>query len=94
MNFYGLIIGVGTFLIIGLLHPVVIKSEYYFGVRVWPFFLLFGLGAVILALFIHHLVTSILLSVFGFSMLWGIHELFEQRERVKKGWFPDNPNKK
>jgi len=28
------------------------------------------------------------------SCLWSILELFEQEERVKKGWFPKNPKKK
>ena len=35
MYFTGLIIGVATFLIIGLFHPLVIKGEYYFGTRIW-----------------------------------------------------------
>ena len=29
-NLTGLVIGISTFLIIGLFHPVVIKCEYYF----------------------------------------------------------------
>ena len=29
----GIIIGISTFLIIGLFHPVVIKAEYYWGTR-------------------------------------------------------------
>ncbi|MBQ9963354.1 MAG: DUF4491 family protein, partial [Alistipes sp.] len=33
MNFTGIIIGVATFLIIGLFHPIVIKAEYYIGTR-------------------------------------------------------------
>jgi len=33
MNFTGIIIGVASFLCIGLFHPVVIKAEYYLGVR-------------------------------------------------------------
>ena len=32
-NLTGLVIGVATFLIIGLFHPLVIKGEYYFGDR-------------------------------------------------------------
>ncbi len=43
MNYDGIIIGIGTFLIIGLLHPVVIKAEYYFTTKIWPLFLIFGL---------------------------------------------------
>ena len=30
----GLFIGLATFLIIGLFHPLVIKGEYYFGEKV------------------------------------------------------------
>jgi hypothetical protein len=37
---------------------------------------------------------STLLGVFAFSSFWSIHELFEQRERVRKGWFPQNPKRK
>ena len=40
MYFTGLIIGIATFLIIGLFHPLVIKGEYYFGVRIWWIFAL------------------------------------------------------
>ena len=29
INFDGLLIGIATFLIIGLFHPVVVKAEYY-----------------------------------------------------------------
>ena len=31
INFDGLLIGIVTFLIIGLFHPVVVKAEYYLG---------------------------------------------------------------
>ena len=41
-NFSGIIIGVATFLIIGLFHPLVIKAEYYIGVKSWWLFLLLG----------------------------------------------------
>ena len=32
MNYTGLLVGLATFLIIGLFHPLVIKAEYYLGV--------------------------------------------------------------
>ncbi|MBQ0136484.1 MAG: DUF4491 family protein [Bacteroidales bacterium] len=35
MNFEGIILGLATFLLIGVSHPIVIKSEYYFGVKCW-----------------------------------------------------------
>ena len=38
----GLVIGISTFLIIGLFHPVVIKAEYYWGTRCWWIFLILG----------------------------------------------------
>ena len=44
MNFSGLLVGLATFLIIGLFHPIVIKSEYHFGVRCWWVFLLVGIA--------------------------------------------------
>ena len=33
MNYSGIYIGLGSFLFIGLLHPVVIKCEYYLGTK-------------------------------------------------------------
>ncbi len=32
MTLTGALIGLGTFLIIGLFHPIVIKAEYYTGI--------------------------------------------------------------
>ena len=37
---------------------------------------------------------SPILGVVGCSCLWSILEIFEQKERVKKGWFPMNPKRK
>ena len=94
LNFSGLIIGAVTFLIIGFFHPIVIKAEYYFGVGCWWLFLLIGLIAAVGALFADGVVLSTLLGVFAFSSFWSILEVFEQRERVRKGWFPENPKRK
>ena len=88
MNFTGIIVGLGAFLIIGLLHPVVIKAEYHFGKRCWPAFALGGVICCIASIMMRSLIASILFGVFAFSLFWGIHELIEQEERVKKGWFP------
>ena len=79
---------------IGIFHPIVVKSEYYFGKQIWPLFALLGVAALIASLFFHRTVLSALMAVFGVSCLWSILELFEQEERVKKGWFPKNPKKK
>ena len=51
-NLTGLVIGISTFLIIGLFHPVVIKCEYYFGTRCWWMFLIFGILGIIAALYV------------------------------------------
>ncbi|GAU78655.1 DUF4491 family protein [Fusibacter sp. 3D3] len=93
MNFQGIIIGLTTFLIIGIFHPIVIKTEYYFGKKVWPIFLVVGFLCLVVTLFISDFLISAIVGVLGFSSLWSIHELIEQEERVKKGWFPHNTNK-
>lgn len=94
MNFHGLIIGLAAFIIIGLFHPIVIKGEYYLGKKIWPIFLVAGLLFIVLSIFISNLTLAAIVGIIGFSSLWSIHEIFEQEERVKKGWFPSNPNKK
>lgn len=87
----GLFIGICTFLIIGLFHPVVIKCYYYFGTRCWWWFLLLGLAGIVLSVCTGDVTVASLAGVFAFSSLWTIKEIFEQRERVAKGWFPANP---
>jgi len=87
-NLTGIIIGLITFLIIGLFHPLVIKGEYYFGVKCWWVFLLLGIGGIVAALLLHNVILSTACGVFAFSALWSIGELFQQKKRVEKGWFP------
>ncbi len=93
MTVEGILIGAGAFVIIGLLHPVVIHGEYHFGKAIWPVFLVLGLICAAVSLFVASTVVSALLAVLGFSFLWSIRELFEQEERVRKGWFPKNPRR-
>ena len=54
----GIMIGVATFLIIGIFHPLVTKGEYYFGVRIWWIFLLMGIAAVIGSVLVENIVWS------------------------------------
>ena len=49
-HFPGLFIGICTFLIIGLFHPVVVKPEYYWGTKCWWIFLVLGIGGVVVSL--------------------------------------------
>lgn len=90
----GLTIGLITFLIIGLFHPLVIKGEYYIGVKCWWIFLVAGIISGVASLLVDDVLVSSVLGVVAFSSFWSIKEVYEQRERVRKGWFPKNPNRK
>ncbi|GAE14940.1 hypothetical protein IX307_002507 [Bacteroides pyogenes] len=90
----GLFIGICTFLIIGLFHPLVVKAEYYWGTKCWWIFLIWGIIGVIASLSVSNVIISSLLGVFAFSSFWTIKEVFDQEKRVKKGWFPKNPKRK
>lgn len=92
LNLHGVLLGLGAFLCIGLFHPIVIKCEYYFGVKCWPAFLVVGLVGCVASLFVANVYASVILGVFSFSCFWSILELFQQRERVRKGWFPKKPD--
>lgn len=94
LNFVGPGLAIATLLIIGLFHPLVIKTEYYFGTRPWWIYLVAGLACIVAALFVNETVFSALLAITGASSLWGIGELFSQKKRVEKGWFPMNPKRK
>ena len=94
MNYMGILIGLATFLIIGLFHPLVIKGEYYFGTKCWWAFLVAGIACAGVSLCLENIYLSIIFGVISFSSFWGILEVFEQAERVRKGWFPANPKKK
>lgn len=93
MNFTGIAIGAISFLIIGFFHPVVVKCHYYFGTRCWWWFLVIGLAACGASLLVSSTFWSAVLAVFAFSSFWTIKEIFEQEERVAKGWFPANPKR-
>ncbi len=93
-NLLGIFIGLCTFLIIGMFHPLVIKGEYFFGVKIWWIFLITGILCGFFAWYVDNLFWSIILGVTGFSAFWGIGEIFQQQERVRKGWFPRNPRRR
>jgi len=93
LHIAGLLIGISTFLIIGIFHPIVIKAEFYWGVKCWWTFLLLGICGIVATIIVDDIFISSLLGVFSFSSLWSILEIFQQRERVRKGWFPSNPKR-
>ncbi|MDR0637332.1 MAG: DUF4491 family protein [Spirochaetaceae bacterium] len=88
MNFDGIIIGVSAFLLIGLFHPIVIYGEYHFGVKVWSIFLCMGIILCIFSIFVNNVIFSSIIGIIGFCCFWSIFELFQQKKRVEKGWFP------
>ena len=91
MNFYGVVIAVITFMIIGVFHPIVIKAEYHLTERCWPLFLAAGIVLIGGSVLASNTMLSCVLGVTGCSCMWSIKELREQKERVRKGWFPANP---
>ena len=91
MHFNGILLGLASFLSICLFHPIVIFCEYHFSYRCWPVFLAAGIALLLASAFVRELLLSAILGVIGFSCLWSIVELFQQRKRVEKGWFPKNP---
>ena len=56
MNFTGLLVGLSTFLIIGLFHPLVIKAEYYIGVKSWILFAIAGVMFAAASIAVSHLI--------------------------------------
>lgn len=94
MNYHGLAMGIIMIVAIGLGHIIVIKWEYYWGAKTWPGMLALGAGLIASSLFVNNMLISGGLGMFGAMLLWGIHELLKQRERVAKGLHPHNPNRK
>ena len=87
-HFEGIVIAVATFVLIGLFHPIVIKTEYYFGTKCWPVFAILGVVALLGSVWTDVVVVSAILGVLGCTLWWSILELFEQKKRVEKGWYP------
>ena len=94
MQFKGIAIGLISFLSIGLFHPLVIKGEYYFSKNIWPAFGIFGALMLAVSLKLKNIIASAGAAVIGMASFWSIKELFEQEQRVARGWFPKNPNRK
>ncbi|MEA3442844.1 MAG: DUF4491 family protein [Chloroflexota bacterium] len=94
MNYYGLVMGSIMILAAGLGHVLVIKWEYYWGVKSWPGLLALGLLPIVVSCLVDSTLLSGGLGILGATLLWGVFELFKQKKRVEKGWFPRNPKRK
>ena len=85
LHFTGIIIAVSTFLIIGIFHPIVIKTEYYWGTRPWWLFFVGGILAVCLAITVENVIAS---SESSELLPCGLSANFWNRRNVwKKGGF-------
>ena len=93
MNWTGIIAGVAMIVLTGVFHPVVVKCEYYFTAKVWPVFLVLGLGSLGVSVYAEDGAVSSVMGILGAILLWCIRELKEQEKRVAKGWFPRNPKR-
>ena len=90
----GLLIGLATFLVIGLFHPLVIKAHYHFGTASRWAFVLLGILTGVASYLVADLFISTLLGVVAFSSFWSFGEILAQERRVARGWFPANPKRK
>ncbi len=93
MNFFGLLIGFATLLIIGLGFPLVIRGERIFGYLCWPYMMSVGLLFTVISIFININWASAMIGILGATFVWGSTELKEQAVRTELGWYPFNPNK-
>ena len=94
MHLAGIVIGLISFLSIGVFHPIVIKAESHFSKSCWPAFLVAGVILMIISAMAENVILSSALAVIGMSSWWSILDLFEQEKRVQKGWFPANPKRR
>ena len=93
MNFFGILIGIVTLLIIGLGFPLVIRGERHFGYWSWVYMMGIGALTIIASLFVQNDWGSVMVGVIGATFVWGSTELKEQAVRAEIGWFPFNPDK-
>ncbi|MDR1863690.1 MAG: DUF4491 family protein [Treponema sp.] len=88
MELTGILIGLIAFAVIGIFHPLIIYGEYHFGTKIWPLFLFAGLSLCVVSLFVDNIIAGAALGIIAFCCFWSIKELFQQRKRVERGWFP------
>jgi len=93
LDFFGIVLGLITLLMIGLGFVWVIYGERYLGAA-WSGVVL-GLGIVIILLssLVQNDWIAAIAGVWGASLVWGSTELKAQELRVKLGWFPQRARK-
>lgn len=93
MNYFGILTGLVTLLVIGLGFPLVIHGERIFGYLCWPYMMSVGFAIILASLFVRSDWMSVLLAVLGATFVWGSTELKEQAVRTEVGWYPFNARK-
>jgi len=93
MNYFGLLTGILTLLIIGLGFPLVIQTERRLGYLWWPYMMGLGILVIAASLFIANDWLSVIVGVLGATFVWGSTELKEQATRAELGWFPRHAKK-
>jgi hypothetical protein len=93
MNWFGILIGLSTLLIIGLGFFWVIRGERYFGYLWWPYTMGMGMALVAVSVCITSNWISALIGAAGASLIWGSTELKEQAVRSELGWVPFHKEK-
>jgi hypothetical protein len=82
MQYAGIIVGIYTFIMIGVLHFAVVKIERVIGSHIWPWFIVLGLVFGVASVMVSDVLASALLGVSGFLLEWSGPELRKQKERV------------
>jgi hypothetical protein len=93
LQWTGLALAVLTVGTIGLGHVAVRKLNYRYGTKPAPVFLVLGLGPLVLSLFTKANLTSAALGILGMTTLWDAIEFLRQKERIRRGHAPANPNR-
>jgi hypothetical protein len=88
MNYFGLITGILTLLIIGLGFPLVIQTERRLGYLWWPYLLGAGIFLIAVSLLIENNWLCVGMAILGATFVWGSTELKEQAVRAELGWYP------
>ena len=94
INLIGILVGLASFLIIMFARYSCIVGEYYFTKKLWIAFLVIGIMGIIISFLLINIILSTVVAIVAFNYLWGINEIIEQENRVKKGWFPKNPKRR
>jgi len=87
MNFEGIIIGIGAFLIIEILHPVLSKPNIILE-REFGLYSLLGDFFIVLSLFIESVIIAALIGVLGFHCCGVYMNFLNRKKELKRDGIP------